>query len=71
MYMCVYVTEFSTRTCFNAGLTFKSEIFLRGRYSYTKWAEDSIKKTNHSLKWYHMGRKKPRGSRTGGRDRVS
>lgn len=68
MYMCTYVTEFRTRACFNAGLMFKSEIFLRSRYSYIKWAKASIKKTNHSIEWHHMGRKKPCRSRTGGRE---
>lgn len=40
----VYVTELSTWACFNAGLAFKSEIFLKRRYSYGKRAKASTKK---------------------------
>lgn len=40
----VYVTELSTWACFNAGLAFKSEIFLKCRYSYGKQAKASTKK---------------------------
>lgn len=38
------MTELSTWACFNAGLAFKSEIFLKCRYSYGKQAKASTKK---------------------------
>lgn len=52
------------RLVLNASLMFKSEIFLRCRYRYIKWAKASIKKTNRSVEWYHMGSKKPGKSST-------
>lgn len=45
VYRHVYVTEFGTWACFNAGLAFKSEIFLKCKYSYGKQAKASTKKS--------------------------